>query len=196
MTPWSASVGHNQRTASGVVESVGTYADDLAHLAVVMRTSRGNGESETALAFTDSVEPHLTRMLRLARRLGGENAEDIVQDALARAWAKRRQYDPARGSFGAWLLAITKDRAYKSWRWNLRHNKPMVRESDGNPNTDEFLDLERAVRKLPARQRLAVDCFYFVGLSISETAAVMGCSKGTVKSTLSSARSGLRDMLR
>ena len=42
--------------------------------------------------------------------------------------------------------------------------------------------------RLAPRQRLAIDCFYFVGLSLAETAAVMGCSEGTVKSTLSDAR--------
>ena len=57
------------------------------------------------------------------------------------------------------------------------------------------MDIEFAVSKLPTRQRLAVDCFYFVGLSVSETAAVMRCSEGTVKSTLSDARSRLKTML-
>jgi RNA polymerase sigma-70 factor (ECF subfamily) len=48
---------------------------------------------------------------------------------------------------------------------------------------------------LSARQRLAVDCFYFADLSVADTAAVMGCSEGTVKSTLSDARARLRSLL-
>jgi RNA polymerase sigma-70 factor (ECF subfamily) len=60
---------------------------------------------------------------------------------------------------------------------------------------DDRLDVEFAVSKLPARQRLAVDCFYFVGLSVAETAVVMGCAEGTVKSTLSDARARLQRIL-
>ena len=60
---------------------------------------------------------------------------------------------------------------------------------------DARLDLERAVERLPSRMRLAVDCVYFVDLTITDTAAVMGVSEGTVKSTLSDARSRLRAML-
>jgi len=57
------------------------------------------------------------------------------------------------------------------------------------------MDLGEAVSRLAGRQRLAVDCFYFVGLSVAETAAVMRCSEGTVKSTLADARKRLRSML-
>ena len=44
------------------------------------------------------------------------------------------------------------------------------------------LDLERAIAGLAERQQLAVHLHYFVGLSVDETAAVMACSAGTVKS--------------
>ena len=60
---------------------------------------------------------------------------------------------------------------------------------------DDRVDVEAAVARLPRRQKLAVDCFYFIGLSVAETAAVMGCSGGTVKSTLSDARKRLRLLL-
>ena len=60
---------------------------------------------------------------------------------------------------------------------------------------DDRVDVEAAVARLAKRQRLAVDCLYFVGLSVAETAAVMGCSEGTVKSTLSDARKRLRLLL-
>lgn len=62
-------------------------------------------------------------------------------------------------------------------------------------DTRRDLDLERAVARLPARQREAVDLHYFAGLSVAETAAAMGCADGTVKSTLSDARARLRTLL-
>jgi RNA polymerase sigma factor (sigma-70 family) len=149
---------------------------------------------ETAEAFALWVAPVLGTMTRLAARLGRvEEQDDIVQEALIRAWSKRRQFDPARGRLSAWLLAIVANEARKTWR---RGRAATL--TGGNSKVrllDEALDLEHAISRLASRQRLAVDCFYFAGLSIEETAAVMQCSPGTVKSTLSDARSRLRSLL-
>lgn len=174
---------------------MGTFIDASEELTAVVRTRRV-ATTEDARAFSEGIEPHLATMLRLARRLGRENAEDIVQESLARAWTKRGQYDPSRGSFGAWLLAITADQAYKSWRWHFRHNRPLLQQPDAEAvGPDALIDLERSIRHLPARQRQAVDCHYFAGLTVAETAAVMRCSEGNVKSLLSAARSGLRELM-
>src|SRR2546423_2135232 len=67
--------------------------------------------------FVAWVRPHLVAMARLAGRLAvGADRDDIVQEALARAWAKRSQYDAGRGTPSAWLLAITADQARKAVR--------------------------------------------------------------------------------
>jgi RNA polymerase sigma-70 factor (ECF subfamily) len=63
------------------------------------------------------------------------------------------------------------------------------------PVDGDRVDLERALAQLPARMRLAIDCVYFVGLTVAETAAVMDVSEGTVKSTLSKARGHLQSRL-
>jgi len=43
--------------------------------------------------------------------------------------------------------------------------------------------------------RMAINCVYFAGLSVAETAVLMGVAPGTVKSTLSDARAKLRTTL-
>ncbi len=150
---------------------------------------------DTAEAYAEWVRPHLMAMARLAARLAPEaDRDDIVQEALARAWRKRHQYDARRGTPSAWLLAITADQA----RQARRRRRPLMVLTDVPArarSTDERIDVEFAVARLAPRQRLAVDCFYFVGLSLAETAAVMRCSEGTVKSTLSDARLRLRPLL-
>ena len=155
------------------------------------------GPPDAGAGFVEWVRPHLPAMARLAARLAvGADRDDIVQDALARAWSKRSQYDATRGTPSAWLLAITADQARKAAR-RLRsakelddHDVPVSR-----PDLDARMDVEHALTSLSARQRRAVDCYYFADLSIADTAAVMGCSEGTVKSTLSDARSRLRTLL-
>lgn len=153
---------------------------------------------DAPFAFVEWVRPHLRPMSRLAARLAPEaDRDDVVQEALARAWAKRNQYDGARGSPSAWLLAITADQARKAVR-RRRSILPLKDTSsslDTQGRSDDRLDIERAVHRLPARQRLAIDCFYFADLSVAETAAVMGCSEGTVKSTLADARARMRLLL-
>jgi RNA polymerase sigma-70 factor (ECF subfamily) len=148
----------------------------------------------TTLGFADWVRPHLPAIARLAARLAppGE-AEDVLQESLARAWEKRRLFDSTRGSPSGWLLAITADRARRAWR--RRRPSVLPWAPDRVRAIDDELDVEFAVSRLPARQRLAVDCFYFAGLSIAETAQVLGCAEGTVKSALSDARARLRILL-
>ena len=151
-------------------------------------------------SFTAWVKPHWTAMARLAARSGFE-PEDILQDALADAWRKRTQFDPARGSARSWLLAITADQRSKTWRRAARlFGRVTVLPDDGGPatqrgDTSASLDLERALAHLSVRQRLAIDLHYFLGLGITDIAAVMRCSEGTVKSTLSDARGRLRRLL-
>src|SRR5437763_5329543 len=144
--------------------------------------------------FAEWVEPHLPALARLAARLSPEGErDDVLQEALARAWRKRATFDPARGTPLTWLLAITADQARRARRRarprGLFVATPPVR------SIDDRLDVEAAVARLPERQRLAVDCFYYVGLSVAETAAVMRCAEGTVKSTLSDARARLATIL-
>jgi RNA polymerase sigma factor (sigma-70 family) len=152
--------------------------------------------------FAEWARPSLLAMTRLAQRLAPHaEAEDVVQEALARAWIKRAQYDPSRGTATTWLLAITADQARSARRANVRRLRvvddtaELPEGSALDPDAAADLDLDRAIGELADRQRLAVQLHYFVGLSVEETAAVMNASIGTVKSTLFDARTRLRRLL-
>lgn len=149
----------------------------------------------SADTFGDWVRPHLPAMIRLAMRLTPHaDADDVVQEALTRAWLKRGKFDPTRGAPSGWLLAITADQARRASR-RSRFDIAFVDRDGKTSSPDERLDVEAALLSLSSRQRLAVDCFYYAGLSIADTAAIMRCSEGTVKSTLSDARARLRPLL-
>ncbi len=135
-------------------------------------------------------------MALLATRLVGfADRDDVVQEALTRAWRKRHTFDPSRGTPRSWLLAIVADRAAR-FRKSHRDAVPLWDGASAEDAADgSRVDLERALAELTPRMRLAVDCVYFVGLTVAETAVVMGAAEGTVKSTLSDARARLRSKL-
>lgn len=152
----------------------------------------------TAANFGEWVRPHWDAMYRLARRLAGpDDGDDVVQEALSAAWRKHDQYDAERGSARSWLLAIVADQAYKQHR---RH-RPTVQlltdvvDSSAPIDWPPGVDLSAAIRRLSRRQQLAVTLHYYLGMPVNETAEVMACSPGTVKSTLSDARLRLRALL-
>lgn len=151
-------------------------------------------------AFAAWAGPSLPPMTRLARRLAPHaDPDDVVQDALTRAWQKRAQFDVGKGTATTWLLAIVADQARASRRTRNRWLRvvddsaqlPETTSADTHPD----VDLERAIAGLAERQQLAVHLHYFLGLTVDETAAVMGCASGTVKSTLFDARTRLRRLL-
>ena len=158
----------------------------------------GSRAADPPQDFAAWVGPSLLAMTRLARRLApGADVDDVVQDALVRAWQKRHLFDASRGTPTTWLLAITADRARAARRSRRRHlqlveDGAAVPDRSG-PDPDGVLD--GAVAALAPRQRLAVELHYFLDLSVADCAAVMNCSEGTVKSTLFDARSRLRTAL-
>lgn len=156
-------------------------------------SSTTSAEEQARRDFSDWVEPHLVTMQRMAARLVPlADLEDVVQDALVRAWLRRTTFDPAKGSATAWLVAIVADQARRR-RTRAPATTAILR--DIHPATSPGpvdVDLERAIAELPSRQRLAIDLHYFVGLDVETCAEVMGCAEGTVKATLHQARLRLR----
>jgi RNA polymerase sigma-70 factor (ECF subfamily) len=143
-------------------------------------------------AFGEWVAPHVPAMTRLAGRLvPAADRDDVVQEALVRAWRRRSTYDGTRGTPQAWLLAIVTNCARRAWARAPRDVPMELRDTSGQLEPAD-VDMERAIRTLTERERLAVSLYYFVGLDVAATAAVMACSAGTVKATLHHARARLR----
>jgi RNA polymerase sigma-70 factor (ECF subfamily) len=167
------------------VDTSATEAQSVAAL------RRGTAVGE----FSEFVAPHWPVMERLARRLAPDGQwDEVLQEALITAWRKRGQFDPERGTPHTWLLAVVADKAYKGWR-RRRPSHHQLPESGGGPDHSVRLDVQAAVTSLARRQRIAVVLHYYLGLSAAETAQVMACSIGTVKSTLSDARHQLKKAL-
>ena len=150
---------------------------------------------DTEEGFTAWVSPHLTVLRVLAdRQVGPAAGADVVQEALLRAWQRRDTFDPDRGTVRAWLVAILLDRAR---RHRLRRPLPLPKVGAGvvqAPSADR-IDVERAVARLPRRQRQVITLYYLADLSVAEVAAALGVSESSVKTHLGAARSALRAWL-
>jgi RNA polymerase sigma-70 factor (sigma-E family) len=127
------------------------------------------------------------------------DAEDLAQQALVRTAARWRaaRNSPARYSRTV-LLNLVRDR----WRVRQRQAETLSADlADLSPVPDAAeatLDrqlLLRACRLLPLHQRAVLVLRFWEDRSIEETAAVLGCSAGTVKSQTHRALSRLRDAL-
>lgn len=121
-----------------------------------------------------------------------QDAQDAVAAALlriCRAIGELREPDRAR----SWMEAVTRNEARRMLRQRLGQPRERgILESDAAADeTDGSLlriDVERALRRLPAEQGSALALFYLAGVPIREIARRTGRSEGTVKSWLHQGR--------
>ena len=119
-------------------------------------------------------------------------AQDLVQEAFSRAyprWVRLSAYDDPV----AWVRRVAWNLAVSRWRQLKRlvaFSHDLVQPVVGEP-TALHVDLLRALKALPTRQRQAVVLHYVAGMSIVEIAGITGAAEGTVKSWLHRARAVL-----
>ena len=152
------------------------------------------------LDFADFVRQRSAPMLRTAWLLTGGDwalAEDLAQAAFSQVWRHwtRVSVMEAPASYAHKVMLNT----FLSWRrrrWTAEISterfvvSPATTGGFSRVDTREIL--RHALQQLPARQRAVITLRYFEGRSEAETAAIMGCSAGTVKSQASRALAKLR----
>lgn len=162
-----------------------------------------------AAAYRALLKTCLPVVAGFARSQGvrGDAVDDVVQDTLMTLHAARASYDPAR-PFLPWLRAITQRRAIDRMRRIARRPHevfdPLAYEGEIDPLPAPGAGLEmrergaalaRAVAALPDGQRQAVEHLGLRELSLEETAALTGRTKGALKVNLHRALKALRASL-
>ncbi len=144
---------------------------------------------------------------RTAYLLGaGPNSEDVVQEAFVKGFRGLAAFRED-AAFKPWLLRIVANETRNQHRTSSRRAALELRVA-GMEDQVDHRDPERltvsgatravlleAVRALPEKDTLVVTCRYFLDLSESETAEVLGWPQGTVKSRLSRALVKLRPVM-
>ncbi|MEU5000232.1 SigE family RNA polymerase sigma factor [Streptomyces sp. NPDC021622] len=151
--------------------------------------------------FEEFVAASGPRLLRMAWLLTGDAhlAEDLLQTALAKAWPKWRRIGQEHPEAYVRKILVNTHTSWwrRHWRAEVPHGE--LPERAGELDAYEGVDLEQslaaAVRRLPPRQRAVVVLRYFEDLGVDETAGILGCTPGTVKSQSAKALRTLRAAL-
>jgi RNA polymerase sigma-70 factor (ECF subfamily) len=128
-------------------------------------------------------------------------AQDVMQEVFLNVLENAARFDAAKGSVRAWLFGcaryVTLDRLRLERRWT--DDMPpdgVVADSDERLLADQRIErLHAAIARLPVEYREALVLFELHELSYAETAAVLDCPVGTVRSRLHRGRALLAVML-
>ena len=146
------------------------------------------------------VVPHLRA---LARGLCGrpDMADDLVQEALLKAWAAQERFEPGT-SMRAWTFVILRNAYLTDMRRNRFRGEydegvaeRILTAPAGQEEPIHLSDLHRALLTLPAERREALLLVGAGGFSYEEAANICGCAVGTIKSRVGRARAALSSML-
>jgi RNA polymerase sigma-70 factor (ECF subfamily) len=184
--------------------SVGGGPTTVTEAELIARAKRGD-----AAAYEELVRAHQAIAIRTAWLItgSGADAEEAAQDGFVKAYRALARFRTG-SPFRPWLLQIVANEARNRRRAAGRREALALRASaevasgDAAPSPETALlgaeqreELLAAVNRLDENHRLAIACRYFLQLSEDETAAALGCRRGTVKSRLARALDRLRDEL-
>jgi RNA polymerase sigma-70 factor, ECF subfamily len=180
-------------------------SNEMARPAPRKQSSGSDGEIAAAneKSFRDQLVGVIPHLRAFARSLCKDptQADDLAQEALAKAWKARDSFEPGT-SLKAWTFMILRNQFYSEKRRSWR-STPLDAEvaentlvASDNPTAPmELLDLRAALNKLPDDQKEALILVGAGGMAYEEAAQVCQCAVGTIKSRVSRARRALEVIL-
>ena len=155
--------------------------------------------AEDETEFREFVVAQMSQLRKLAYVTCGNwhTAEDAVANALIKLYPRWRRLDRPDLYVKTAVYRAAIDETRRPWRRERSSGDavPEVAAGDTSGETDERLRVWAALRTVPPRQRAAVILRHHQGLSIDDTATILGCSVGTAKSQTSRGLAKLRDIL-
>lgn len=166
--------------------------DDLEERALADAAKRGDEHAWRVLFARHADPAYRYAYVRTGRRR--ERAEEAVQEAWMIAVRRLSDFDPARGSFGAWLQGILmRVLANERRRWALRDGTEVElgeHAMHGRPAIDDRLSL--AFTELPVDYQDVIRAKYLDGESMNEIAGRWKRTPKAIESLLGRARAALR----
>jgi RNA polymerase sigma-70 factor (sigma-E family) len=148
-------------------------------------------QDSEADSFTEFVRARSLALYRYAYLLVGDRglADDLLQEALAKTFAAWRRVDGDTAE--AYVRRVITTTAVSWWRrkaWQLERPHSELPDDPYPGHGDDVATrswMWQELHRLPPRQRAAVVLRYYEDLSEAQTADILGCSVGTVKSQVS-----------
>ena len=134
-------------------------------------------------------------------------AQDLVQDTFVKIWRIADRYDSSRGKLETWVLLVARSLAIDALRRRVLEARSLEtlgppEDADPRPLPDEIaatVDLadraRRAMERLSAEQRAALELAYFGGKTSAEVAELEGIPLGTAKTRIRTALLRLRETM-
>jgi RNA polymerase sigma-70 factor (sigma-E family) len=147
--------------------------------------------------FSDFVAARETSLRRLAFLLCQDwhRADDLVQAAVTKLyvhWPKAKAADSVDAYVRAIVVREFLDERRSSWVRRVTLTSQLPDRPAGGTDPETSLDMQAAIAGLPPRQRATLILRFYSDLSVEQTAQVLGCTPGTVKSQTAKALTSLR----
>jgi RNA polymerase sigma-70 factor (sigma-E family) len=159
------------------------------------------GQARDIDEFAEFAAASLRDLRRTAYLMCGDwhLAEDLAQEALIRvyrSWRRVQRRESLPGYARQTVVRLVIDERRRPKRRELVGVEPWdLPVPDASAEVDERHEVLAALAGLPPRRRACVVLRFHLDLSVAETAQVLGCSEGTVKSQTSAALAHLRRAL-
>jgi RNA polymerase sigma-70 factor (ECF subfamily) len=186
-------IGVPDRSTSRATNTNDQRANGTADLAsddaTLLQRVRQGDQAAMAEVFDRYGRAVYSVALRILKDTG--HAEDVMQDIFFQIWRNSDSFVQGRGSLGAWLVVVARNRSIDM----LRRRKPtdsvedvvlaspcnLASEAEHNAMIEK---VQKVLKDLPEEQQRSMELAFFEGLSHSEIAEKTGDPLGTVKTRI------------
>ena len=150
--------------------------------------------------FTAYVQTRLAWLRRVGYLLcqDWQQADDLVQTAITSLyvhWRRARTMENTDGYARTILVRAFLSEQRGGWARRVTLTGQLPDVPGPAPDADDAIDVRGALAALPPRQRATLVLRFYCDLNVDQSARVLGCSTGTVKSQTAKALAGLRRAL-
>jgi RNA polymerase sigma-70 factor (ECF subfamily) len=141
------------------------------------------------MELEELIREHRQMILGIAFRIvrNPHSAEDVYQETLFKIWRALPQFRH-KSSISTWIAAIARNTSISHLRLQTKHRCSALTDALHVPVKNRdcalYLQIGQLIDRLPQRERLLIELFYFERWPVKEIASLLNISNVTVRSRL------------